>query len=289
MITTILRAVVLGLLQGVTEFVPISSSAHLIIAPWLFQWNEPALISLSFDVALHLGTLVAVLWFFASDWARLIRAGIRSIVEHKIGADPDRRLAWFLVVGSIPGAIIGTLAESRIEELFHQPNQLIEPAAMIVMAGVIARTGALLFLADHLTRHLRGMSDLTFRDSLLVGLAQAAAVFPGVSRSGATITAGLALGLKRDTAAKFSFLLSAPIVAGAGLKSLYDVAKDWQAGTVTGFDLMLFAAGFAASALSGYLCIKYLLRFLQRHSTDVFVAYRWGLATLIVVAAVARG
>jgi len=289
MIATILRAIVLGILQGVTEFVPISSSAHLIIAPWLFQWNEPALISLSFDVALHMGTLVAVLWFFASDWSRLIRAGIRSVAERKIGADPDRRLAWLLVVGSIPGAIVGVLAESRIEELFHRPNQPIEPAAMIVMAGVIALMGALLFLADHLARHLRGMSNLTLRDSLLVGLAQASAIFPGVSRSGATITAGLALGLKRDTAAKFSFLLSAPIVAGAGLKSLYDVVKDWQAGTMTGFDLILFAVGFAAATLSGYLCIKYLLRFLQRHSTDVFVAYRWGLALLIVVAAVVRG
>jgi len=289
MITTILRAIALGILQGVTEFVPVSSSAHLIIAPWLFRWNEPALISLSFDVALHLGTLVAVLWYFADDWARLIRAGIRSIAERKIGADPDRRLAWLLVAGSIPGAIVGVLAESRIENLFHRPNQPIEPAAMIAMAGVIAVTGALLFLADHLARHQRGMNDLTLRDSLLVGLAQAAAIFPGVSRSGATITAGLALGLKRETAAKFSFLLSAPIVAGAGLKSLYDVAKGWQAGTMTAFDLILFLVGFAAAALSGYLCIKYLLRFLQRHSTDVFVAYRWGLALLIVVAAVVRG
>jgi undecaprenyl-diphosphatase len=289
MITTILRAVVLGILQGITEFVPISSSAHLIIAPWLFRWNEPALISLSFDVALHLGTLVAVLWYFASDWVRLIRAGIRSVAERSIGADPDRRVAWLLVVGSIPGAVIGALAESRIEELFHRPNQPIEPVAIFVMAGVIALTGTLLFLADHLARHLRGMSDLIFRDSLLIGLAQAAAIFPGVSRSGATITAGLALGLKRDTAAKFSFLLSAPIIAGAGLKSLYDVFQDWQAGTTTGLDLILFAAGFVAAALSGYLCIKYLLRFLQRHSTDVFVAYRWGLALLIAVAAVVQG
>jgi undecaprenyl-diphosphatase len=289
MITTLLRAVVLGILQGVTEFVPISSSAHLIIAPWLFQWNEAALISLSFDVALHLGTLVAVLWYFASDCVRILQAGVRSIAERNIGADPDRRLAWLLVVGSIPGAIVGALAESHIEELFHRANQPIEPAAIFVMAGVIALTGTLLLLADHLARHLRGMSDLTLRDSLLVGLAQAAAIFPGVSRSGATITAGLALGLKRDTAAKFSFLLSAPIIAGAGLKSLVDVAKAWQTGPMTGFELLLFAAGFAAAALSGYLCIKYLLRFLQRHSTDVFVAYRWGLALLMVVVVVVRG
>jgi undecaprenyl-diphosphatase len=289
MLITVLRAMFLGILQGVTEFVPISSSGHLIIVPWLFGWDDPALVSLSFDVALHLGTLVAVLVFFAADWARLLRAGVRSIAERKVGADPDRRLAWFLVLGSIPGAIVGALAESRIEELFHRPDQPIEPTAMLVMAGLIALMGALLYLADHLARHLRGMSDLTLKDALLIGTAQAAAIFPGVSRSGATITAGLALGLKRDTAAKFSFLLSAPIIAGAGLKSLFDVAKEWQMGAVTMLDLVLFAAGFAAAAISGYLCIKYLLRFLQRHSTDIFVFYRWGLALVIVVAALVRG
>jgi undecaprenyl-diphosphatase len=289
MFITILRAVFLGILQGVTEFVPISSSAHLVIVPWLFRWDDPALISLPFDVALHLGTLVALLWFFASDWVRLIRGGVRSIVERRIGADPDRRLAWLLVIGCIPGAIVGWLAESRIEELFHRPDGSIEPTAMIVMAGVIALMGALLYLADHLARHVRGMPDLKLSDSLLIGLSQAAAVFPGVSRSGATITTGLALGLKRETAARFSFLLSAPIIAGAGLKSLYDVGKNWRAGTMTGFDLVLFAAGFAAAAVSGYLCIKYLLRFLQGHSTDVFVFYRWGLALVIVVVTLIRG
>jgi undecaprenyl-diphosphatase len=289
MLITLLRAIILGIIQGVTEFVPISSSGHLIIVPWLFGWNDPALISLPFDVALHLGTLVAVLGFFAADWVHLIRAGVQSIAERKVGSDPDRRLAWFLVLGSVPGVAVGALAESRIEELFHRPNQPIQPAAMLVMAGLIALMGALLYLADHLARHLRGMSDLTLKDALLIGLAQAAAIFPGVSRSGATITAGLALGLKRETAAKFSFLLSAPIIAGAGFKSMIDVAQEWQAGAMTWFDLALFAAGFAAAAVSGYLCIKYLLRFLQRHSTDVFAFYRWGLALLIVVVTLVRG
>jgi undecaprenyl-diphosphatase len=283
MLITLLRAIILGIIQGATEFIPISSSGHLIIVPWLFGWDDPALISLSFDVALHLGTLVAVLGFFAADWVRLIRAWVRSIAERKVGVDPDRRLAWFLLLGSIPGAIVGLLAESRIEELFHRPNQPIEPVAMLVMAGLIALMGALLYLADRLARHLRGLNDLIFKDALLIGLAQAAAIFPGVSRSGATITAGLALGLKRETAARFSFLLSAPIIAGAGLKSMIDVAQEWQAGAVTGFDLFLFAAGFTAAAVSGYLCIKFLLRYLEQHSTNVFAYYRWGLALLIVV------
>jgi undecaprenyl-diphosphatase len=288
MLITILRAIALGIIQGTTEFIPVSSSAHLIIVPWLFHWDEPALTSLAFDVALHMGTLVALLWFFADEWVRLVRAGVRSIVERRIGADQDRRLAWLLVIGCVPGAIVGVLAESRIELLFHQPDRPIESSAMVVMAIVIALLGVALYLADHLVRHVREMPDLRLADSLAIGLAQAAAIFPGVSRSGATITAGLGLGMKRESAARFSFLLSAPIIAGAGLKSLYDVVRNWQAGAMTRFDLVVFAAGFAAAAITGYLCIKYLLRYLQRHSTDVFVFYRWGLALLILAIALVR-
>ena len=119
---TTIEAVILGIVQGLTEFIPISSSAHLIIVPWLFQWTDPALTSLPFDVALHLGTLVAVLWYFSDDWLRLVRAGIRSLIERKIGDDPDRKLAWFLLIGSIPGGIAGVLLEGKINDWFHQPN-----------------------------------------------------------------------------------------------------------------------------------------------------------------------
>ena len=289
MLINILRAIALGLLQGVTEFVPISSSAHLIIVPWLLKWDDPMLTSLAFDVALHLGTLTAVLWFFAGDWVRLIRAWADSLRDRKIGSDPYRRLAWLLLIGCVPGAIVGALAESRIEKLFHAPNKPIQPTAMIAMAAVIALTGALLFLADHLAQHRRGMNQLSLKDALLIGLAQAAAIFPGVSRSGATITAGLAVGLERPTAARFSFLLSAPIIAGAGAMALLDVFSQWKAGAISPNTLTLFLAGFVAAAVSGYLCIKFLLRYLQRHNTDVFVYYRWALALLIVVTAVVRG
>lgn len=285
----ILQAIVLGIVQGLTEFIPISSSAHLIIIPWLFQWTDPALSSLSFDVALHLGTLVALLWFFAADWVRLITAGISSLVERRIGGDVDRRLAWIIVIGTIPGAIAGILGESKIEELFHQPNVPVQPGAMIVMAIIIALLGAALFIAERIAPHLRGMDRLSFRDAVLVGLAQALAIFPGVSRSGSTITAGLALGLERETAARFSFLLSAPIIAGAGLKSLYDVYGALRSGALPSSELWLFLVGFAAAAISGYLCIRFLLRYLQNHTTDVFVYYRWALAVLIVVVAVSRG
>jgi len=288
-VIALLEAIVLGVIQGLTEFMPISSSAHLIIVPWLFGWGDIGSNSLAFDVALHLGTLTAVLWFFYADWLRLFRAMIASLRERAIGADPDRRLAWLVVVGCVPGAVVGALAESRIEALFHQPDQPHRPAAMIAMAAVLAVAGAALLLADRLARHQRGLRGLGWRDAIIIGCAQALAVFPGVSRSGATITAGLALGLERPAAARFSFLLSAPIIAGAGLKSLWDVLQELRAGQMAAGELLLFAAGFVAAAVVGYLCIKYLLRYLQEHSTAVFAYYRWALAGLIIVVTLARG
>jgi undecaprenyl-diphosphatase len=288
MLISILEAVILGIVQGATEFIPISSSAHLIIVPWLAGWNDPALTSLPFDVALHLGTLMAVLIYFAQDWIRLIRAGIASIIERHIGDDPDRRLAWFIIIGTIPGAIVGALAESKIEELFHQPFTPIQPAALIAMAIIIAGMGMLLWLADRMSQHREGMDGLTFKQVILIGLTQALAIFPGVSRSGSTITTGLALGLKRETAARFSFLLSAPVIAGAGLKSLYDVYQGAQAGALTFNDLVLFLVGFIAAAVVGYLCIRFLLNYLQKHTVDVFVYYRFALAILIVMVALNR-
>lgn len=286
---SILEAIILGILQGLTEFIPVSSSAHLIVVPWLFGWGDLAGNSLAFDVALHLGTLVAVLWFFSADWLRLLRAGVASLRERKIGGDPDRRLAWLLVIGCIPGAIAGALAEGQVEALFHQPDQPHRPAAMIGIAVMLAAAGAALLLADRLARHQRGLNSLGLQDALIIGCAQALALFPGVSRSGATITAGLALGLERPAAARFSFLLSAPIVAGAGLKSLWDVLQELQAGVMAPSGLIFFVIGFLAAAISGYLCIRFLLQYLQRNSTAIFAYYRWALAAVIVFVALARG
>ncbi len=276
------QAILLGIVQGLTEFIPISSSAHLIIIPWLFDWRDPGL---AFDVALHLGTLVALLWFFASDWVRLIRAGLASIVERKVGDDVDRRLAWWIAIGCIPGALVGALAESKIEELFHQPDAPHNPVPMIVMGVIIALLGAALFIAERIAQHQREMKTLSLKDALIIGCAQALAIFPGVSRSGATITAGLFLDLKRETAARFSFLLSAPIIAGAGAKSIFNLLRDG----LTAAELIFFGVGFLSAMISGYLCIKFLLRFLQRNSTDVFVYYRWLLAAFIIVVALMRG
>jgi undecaprenyl-diphosphatase len=280
----IIQAIILGIVQGLTEYIPISSSAHLIIIPWLFNWTDPAITSLSFDVALHLGTLVAVLWFFARDWVRLIRAWFVSIKERKIAGDPDRRLAWFIVLGCIPGGIAGVLAESKIDQWFHQPNTPISKNAILVLAIIILLLAFALLIAEKSAKHTRSMEGLTFKDVVIIGLSQALAIFPGVSRSGSTITAGLALGLKREDAARFSFLLGAPIIAGAGAKSLIDLI---QAG-FTGNELILFPIGIVVAAITGYFCIKYLLTYLQKHSTDIFVYYRWALAGLIVLVAFLR-
>ena len=278
----IFQAVLLGIVQGLTEFIPISSSAHLVILPWLLNWQDPGL---AFDIALHLGTLVALLAFFARDWIRLIRAGIASIVERKIGDDVDRRLAWLIVIASVPGALVGALAESKIEELFHAPNPQHNANAMIAMGVIIALLGAALFAAERLARHLRNLDQISLKDAILIGCAQALAIFPGVSRSGATITAGLALGFERESAARFSFLLSAPLIAGAGAKSMFDLVRKGIAPD----EMIFFGVGFLVAALSGYLCIKFLLRFLQNNTTNVFVFYRWGLAILVITVALMRG
>ena len=284
----ILKAILLGVVQGLTEFIPISSSAHLVIIPWMFQWEDPALESLTFDVALHLGTLVALLGFFAKDWVRIVRAGVSSIVERKIGEDIDRKTAWFLVIASIPGGVIGLLFEHKIEAWFHPSEGPIQSSSMITMALIIALLGGCLLLAERMAAHLRRMNQITLRDSILVGAAQALAIFPGVSRSGSTITAGLALGLERETAARFSFLMSAPIVAGAGLKSLFKIHEGIKSGVISGSDFGLFVGGFLTAAVSGYVCIKYLLQFLQKNPTNVFVYYRWVLALVVLAVALVR-
>lgn len=281
----VFQAIFLGILQGLTEFLPISSSAHLLIVPYLLKWDSALLNSLTFDMALHLGTLVSVLGYFANDWKRLVRAGAQSIRERKIGADSDRRLAWAIVIGAIPGGVVGVLAESKIEDIFHAPLAPLAPWAVIAIAALLALLGLALFIAERVAKHQRELAQLTLRDALLIGVAQAAAVFPGVSRSGSTLAAGLFLGLKRDDAARFSFLLGAPIIAGAGLKSVYDVATETAGGALGGNELGLYVVGFGAAALTGFLAIRFLLRYLRFNSTDPFVYYRWALAGLLVILA----
>jgi undecaprenyl-diphosphatase len=288
MLRVILQAIVLGIVQGVAEFAPISSSAHLIIVPWLFGWTSPLLSGLAFDVALHLGTLAAVVIYFRQDLWNLLRAGLASVFQFKIGGDPNRKLAWLIVLATIPAVIVGFYIEDTVDAVFHPEGTDVPNAIMLAIAAMLAAFGVIMYFADRLARHERPLTGIRLVDALLVGLAQTLALFPGVSRSGATITAGLALGFKRDVAARFSFLLSVPVTLGAGLKGLVELLGSWQDGALGGSDLLVVAAGVLAAGISGYLCIHFLLQYLRTRSITVFVIYRFAVAALVVAVVLMR-
>jgi undecaprenyl-diphosphatase len=271
------QALVLGLVQGATELLPISSSGHLILVPWLADWEylkENDQFNQTFDVALHLGTLVAVVAYFRHDIVRLVQAFVRS-VRHRRIEGADERTAWFIAAATVPAALIGALGENVIADRLGEPWQI---------AIFLALFGVLLWIADRRpqTRHI---DDLTLGRSFAVGVAQALALAPGVSRSGVTITAGRFLGLDRDSAARYSFLLLVPITFGAVLfKGLTDVVfGDLPPGSVGPF-----VVGVIASAVSGFAAIVFLLRYVRSHSYDVFVVYRL-LAAAIVLLLIATG
>ena len=288
MLRVIFQAIILGIVQGVAEFAPISSSAHLIIVPWLFGWTDPLLSGLAFDVALHLGTLAAVVIYFWSDLWKLLRAGFASIFQLKIAGDPNRKLAWLIVIATIPAVIVGYYLEDTIDAVFHPAGTDVANRTMLAIAGMLAAFGVIMYLADRLARHERPLTGIRLVDAIVVGLAQTLALFPGVSRSGATITAGLALGLKRDVAARFSFLLSMPVTLGAGLKGLLELLGSWQDGALASGDLLIVATGVLAAAISGYLCIHFLLRYLRTRSISIFVYYRFAVAALVVALVLLR-
>jgi undecaprenyl-diphosphatase len=271
----VFQAVVIGILQGLTEFIPISSSAHLQLAPWLFGWETDGLISsLSFDVFLHLGTVAALLVYFARDWVRLARAFVASLVERRIGADPDRRLAWLLLLATIPAAIIGFLGEAWIADVLHGETS----GVRLAIAGFMVVGAVGLWLADRLGRQQDELDRLSVPRALTVGFSQALALFPGISRSGATITAGLALGFTREAAARFSFLLATPIILGAGLYGSRHLLTEAH----TGNEWLAIMAGFASALVFGMMAIGFLLGWLRSRSVAVFSLYRVAFAALVV-------
>jgi undecaprenyl-diphosphatase len=265
----VLQSIVLGLVQGATEFAPVSSSGHLILVPWIFGWvliADPD-VKKSFDVALHMGTLAGALIYFRHDVVRYLAAWFRTLRERRIGS-ADERIAWALVLGTLPGVVIGATFEDLIQDRLGAPWLI---AVMLVAFGV------LLVLVDRRARANRSFDTIRPTDGLLLGTAQALALQPGVSRSGVTITAARAMGLDREAAARISFLLSLPIIAGAGVYEGLDVAR-------TGFQGNgdVFLAGLVASAVSGFAVIWGLLRYLRRHDFTVFLWYRIALAALVV-------
>lgn len=263
----IVQALILGIVQGATEFLPISSSGHLVLVPWLLDWAEPGL---AFDTIVHWGTLVAILVVFWRDLITLVTAWVRSLVERNLD-QTEARLAWLIIVGTLPAALMGYLWEDFFESLFSSPGRV---------AVLLLVTGAILALSERLGKRQRSLGDLGWLDSVLIGLAQACAIAPGISRSGATIAMGLLRGVKREAAAHYSFLLATPIILGAGLLQL---VRLFQAGAV-GVQLPPLIIGFLAAAISGYLCIRFLLSYLQRDRLYVFAIYCWaaGIASLTI-------
>lgn len=261
-------ATTLGLVQGLGEFLPISSSAHLIITPWLFGWNDPNAFYNTqwYDVSLHIGTLLALIGFFWRDWLSLLRHAPRPASE-------DGRLFWMLVVASVPGAVIGFMLD-RFAADFFRDKYLIIAAALSVM-------GVLLYTSDRVAPQRDDLQHINWFKALMIGMAQSLAFVPGVSRSGSTMTMGRALGLKRETAARFSFLMAMPITAGAALLKLKDIEQ-------TALRTAPFWLGIAVSFVVGVLAIGFLLRYLKTNSFLPFVIYRLGLAALIVALYFAR-
>ena len=272
----IIQALLMGIVQGLTEFVPISSSGHLIIVPFLAGWDDEFITSLAFTVMLHVGTLVALLIYFWDDWLRLVPAGLAALRDRSLADDPDRRLAWVLVAATIPAAVAGLLLEGLIASSFRSVGIV---ALMLVVGGVI------MLLADRLGARTRSIGDVTFPIALGIGTAQALALVPGISRSGASITAGRIAGLDREPAARFAFLMATPITLGAILFE----ARGLLTGEIgVEVSIVPLVVGMVAALVSGLVAIRFMLSFLRRQSLDVFVLYRFGLAAVVLVVWLAR-
>ena len=268
------QAAVMGIVQGLTEFLPISSSGHLVLVPYVMGWDDPFITSLAFSVLLNIGTLAALLLYFGRDWLRLVPAGLATIRDRSFHDDPDRRLAWLLVATTIPAAIVGYLLSDFIDEQFHGTG----PETAGLVAGMLVVGAAIMWAADRWGSQARRIGDVTFPAAFGLGVAQALALVPGISRSGVSIAAGRAIGLDRESAARFSFLMAAPIILGATLFEIRKLATGDIGVPVSSGALIV---GLIASFVAGLLAIRVLLRYLQTHSLTVFVAYRLVLAAII--------
>ena len=268
---TVVQALVMGLVQGLTEFLPVSSTGHLILVPFLAGWDDAFIRSLAFSVMLHLGTLLALLVYFRAEWVRLVPAAIATIRDRSMQGDEDRRLAWLLLASTIPAAIAGVVLNDLIETSFRQ----VELVALTLVIG-----GIILALADRFGAKSRSIEDVTFPIAIGIGVAQALALVPGISRSGISIAAARMVGMDRESAARFAFLMATPITAGAGL---FEVRKLIAGEGGVDVSIAPLVVGLVAAAISGMAAIHFMLAFLRRQSLDVFVLYRFALAAVVLI------
>jgi undecaprenyl-diphosphatase len=273
---SILQAIILGIIQGLTEFLPISSSAHLVIAPFLFGWQLDPQVTFTFDVLVQDGTLLAVILYFWKDLWGILRAFVRGIFQGKPFADPQARLGWLLILATLPAGVIGLLFKSSIEAAFN---------SVAITAGFLFLTAVLLTAAEWFGRRSRNLAQLNWLDALVMGAFQALAVFPGISRSGSTISGGLLRQLDRTSAARFSFLMSVPVMLAAGALQTLDALSTPQ----TSAALPLVAVGFLAAAVVGFLSIRWLLGYLQKRSFYAFAIYCAALGALTLIVLAIRG
>jgi len=257
---TILQSILLGIIQGLTEFLPISSSGHLVIVPYLFNWHIPAEEGFVFDVLVQLGTLLAVIVYFRKDLYRIILGVINGLLHKKPFAEPDSRLGWLLVLATIPAIVAGLLFKDLVERAFASP---------VAAALFLLVTAAFLVIAERLGKRNRPLESVTWLDALIAGLFQAVSLFPGISRSGSTITGGMLRGLDRPSAARFSFLMSVPVMIGAGVLAVKDLLQ------TPNFSMQIpsLVVGFVAAAIVGYLAIHWLLAFLGKRPLYLFAIY----------------
>ena len=262
---TVIQGIILGIVQGFTELLPISSSAHLALIPWAFEWEIPP----SFDVALHFGTLLAIGIFFFKDWLKLIVGGYNQVVKKE--KTPEGRMFWYIVVATIPGGIIGFVLDHFMEGILNKP--IIIAIALIVM-------GIILYLVDKNCKSKTEYKDMTFKQTFLIGISQCLAFIPGVSRSGITMTTGRALGVKRESAAKYTFMLSAPIVLAATIFKLKDFIEYFAVANTVG--IIAFIMGVIFSFVVGLIVIKFLLEYLRKGSFKIFAIYRVIIGIIVI-------
>lgn len=265
---TLLQAIILGIVQGLTEFLPISSSAHLVLVPYLLQWNIPEEQAFLFDVLVQVATLIAVIAYFWHDLVTILRAWLEGILNRQPLKSQASRLGWYILLATLPAGVLGLLVKDLVEQAFDSP---------LATAGFLLFTALLLVIAERAGKRTRSLEALKWVDALWIGFGQAISVFPGISRSGSTIAAGMTRHLERPAAARFAFLMSIPIMLAAGLLAGLDLLKMENLGRL----LPVFIPGFIAAALAGYLSIRWLLAFLLRRSLYGFAIYCVFLALLV--------